>query len=135
MPRLKYAAIILVLLLTLGAAVACQQQPDGVVEGIVTIGPIFPVERPDSPPVPPEVFAARKIVIYDRSGKSLIKQTDIVQVDREARGRYRVELRPGTYVVNINRLGIDSSSDVPKTVTVASGQRVELNIDIDTGIR
>jgi hypothetical protein len=103
----------------------------GVVEGKVTIGPLQPVEKPgETPTVPPEVYGARKIMVYDSSHQTLVKQVDI-----DDQGYYRVELSPGIYTIDINHVGIDSSSDVPRQVEVKAGQTITLDIDIDTGIR
>jgi len=103
----------------------------GILEGTVTIGPIWPVERPgESPPIPCEVYEARKVMVYDQKGSKLIKQVDL-----DCQGCYRVELKHGVYTVDINRIGIDSSSDVPKKVEIRPGETFTLNIDIDTGIR
>jgi hypothetical protein len=44
-------------------------------------------------------------------------------------------LKPGIYTVDINRIGMDSSSDVPKQVEIKPDVTVSLDIDIDTGIR
>lgn len=108
----------------------------GTLEGTVTIGPIWPVEQPGgNPPVPSEVFEARKVMVYNKDRTKLIEMVDLRQVDRGQEGYYTVQLKPGTYVVDINRVGIDSSSDVPKEVEISPGQTVEVNIDIDTGIR
>jgi hypothetical protein len=46
-----------------------------------------------------------------------------------------VELDPGVYRVDINRIGVDSSSDVPEQVEIVAGLTFKLDIDIDTGIR
>ena len=106
-------------------------QPPGILEGVVTIGPLSPVETPgEKPPVPPEVYEARKVMVYDQSGSRLV-----VQVDIDGEGGYRVELEPGSYTVDINRIGIDFSKDLPKKVEIVSGGTVRLDIDIDTGIR
>jgi hypothetical protein len=103
----------------------------GVLEGQVTIGPLQPVEKPgETPTVPPEVYAARKIMVYNQSHTMLVKQVDLSDT-----GYYRVELQPGIYVVDINHIGIDRSSDVPKQIEIKPGQTVRLDIDIDTGIR
>lgn len=103
----------------------------GVLTGHVTIGPLRPVERPGDPTdIPPEVYDARKVMVYDRSGKNLVKRVDIGHD-----GRYRVELPPGVYVVDINRLGIDRSREVPRTIEIRAGEVVTIDIDIDTGIR
>jgi hypothetical protein len=103
----------------------------GILEGNVTIGPLCPVEPCN---VPPEVIArayeARKIVVtpLDRPGGSS-------SVPIGPTGHYEVVLPAGTYRVDINRLGIDRSPDVPATVVIHAGERVRLDISIDTGIR
>jgi hypothetical protein len=103
----------------------------GLLQGIVTIGPLSPVENPEErPPVPCEVYEARKIIVYDKSGRNLLQQVDI-----DCDSRYRVELEPGIYTVDINRIGIDTSNDVPKQVEIMAGITFRLDIDIDTGIR
>ena len=106
-------------------------QEPGVLEGKVTIGPLVPVERPGMEyEIPCEVYEARKIVVYDKNHKKLVKQVDI-----DCNGIYRAELEPGLYVVDINRIGIDHSSEVPAEVEIKPLETVRLDIDIDTGIR
>jgi heat shock protein HslJ len=107
------------------------EKNSGILQGIVTIGPITPVERPgEKPPIPPEVYEARKIMVYDKAGKKLIQQVDIAY-----EGRYVVHLKPGTYTIDINHIGVDSSDDVPQQVEIQLGITTRLDIDIDTGIR
>jgi len=106
-------------------------QEPGVLQGTVTIGPISPVETPGgSPPIPCAVYEARRVMVYDGKGTKLVEQVDI-----DCEGRYRVELPPASYTIDINHLGIDTSPDVPAKIVVKSGEAVTLNIDIDTGIR
>ena len=69
-------------------------------------------------------------MVYTVDGKRLVEQVDISH-----EGVYGVELRPGDYTVDINHIGIDWSRDVPRKVTIVSGETVHLDIDIDTGIR
>ena len=103
----------------------------GTLEGTVTIGPIWPVERPgDNPPIPPEVYDARKVMVYDKNGRKLVEQVDLGQD-----GYYSVALESGVYTVDINHLGIDHSRDVPEKIEIRPGETVKLDIDIDTGIR
>ena len=104
----------------------------GTLEGRVSIGPLTPVERVGVPtPIPPpEVYAARSINIFQTDGKTLVANVKI-----NPDGTYRVELKPGTYVVNIARTGLDRGTDLPKTITIVNGQTTHLVIDIDTGIR
>lgn len=116
--------------LVLGGCSGGTSEP-GILQGNVTIGPICPVERPGEPcPIPCEAYQARKVMIYDDNGTKLVEQVDI-----DCTGHYRVELQARQYTVDINRLGIDSSKDVPKKVEIRAGQTIEVNIDIDTGIR
>ena len=108
----------------------------GLLQGAVTIGPITPVVRPGvSTPVSPEVFAARKIMIYDASGKKLVGEVTITQIDATAIGYYAVQLEPGAYTVDINRLGIDHAAGLPKKITIKADETVIVDVDIDTGIR
>ena len=112
-------------------APACGDGQTGTLQGRVTIGPISPVQREGvKEMIPPEVYAARKVVVYDRNGRRIIEEVDL-----EDDGHYRVDLKPGIYVVDINRLGIDFSDEVPRKVEIRAGGTVLLDIDIDTGIR
>lgn len=127
----KTVIISLVLVGLLLAGCTGGTKDTGTLEGRVTIGPLSPVEREgEITVVPPEVYAARKVMVYDKSGKKLVRQVDLAND-----GSYRVELEVGTYTVDINRLGIDSSSDVPRQVEIRANETVRLDIDIDTGIR
>jgi len=124
----------LALAVTLAAGGGCVAGPVnliGTLPGQVTIGPLCPVERPDQPCTPtPEAYAARKVLVLTADGATRIATASLNQT-----GYYRVELEPGTYVVDINHVGIDRSPDMPRTITLAAGETVTLEIDIDTGIR
>ena len=121
--------IIAVTLYMLGCSDVTKEH--GVLTGEVTIGPLVPVERPGVKyDIPCEVYEARKVMVFDKNNKKLVKQVDI---DRN--GFYRVELKPDFYVIDINRIGIDHSSQVPTEVEIRPGETIKLDIDIDTGIR
>lgn len=109
----------------------CVQKEEGRLEGAVTIGPLCPVEP--CTPTPDQVRAAcasRKILVYAEDGRTLLR---VLAINPEA--GYATVLPAGTYVVDINRIGIDSSDDVPREVTIRPGETVRLDIAIDTGIR
>ena len=111
----------------------CSNVPSepGVLTGEVTIGPLVPVERPGVKyDIPCEVYEARKVMVYDSNHRKLVDQVDI-----DCNGHYQVELKADIYVVDINRIGIDHSSEVPTKVEIKSGETIQLDIDIDTGIR
>ena len=124
----------LVVAVLLAAGAGCSEvpaAPKGTLQGQFTIGPICPVERPDHPCLPsPETYTARKVLVFGPDGTTLVETVPLNQT-----GYYRVQLDPGTYVVDINDVGIDRSSDVPRTVTIHSGETITLDIAIDTGIR
>ena len=127
---------ILLALMLVGSGCHDGQQVQGTLQGTITIGPIQPVERPgENPPVSPKVFEARKGIIYNKSKTRVVETLGLTQIGQSAKGSYSIQLKPGEYVVDINRIGIDSSSDVPKKVEIESGQTVIVDIDIDTGIR
>ena len=69
-------------------------------------------------------------MVYDKNRKKLVRQVDI-----DCNGMYRTELEAGHYVIDINRIGIDHSSEVPAEVEIRPRETVRLDIDIDTGIR
>jgi hypothetical protein len=103
----------------------------GILEGNVTIGPLCPVEPCNvSPERLAQAYDARKIIVtpLDRVGGS-----ETVPIGPT--GHYEVALPAGTYRVDINHAGIDRSSQVPATVVVHAGERVHLDLSIDTGIR
>lgn len=128
--------LVLVLLLT---QTACQGLgglpqliPPGVLQGHVDIGPLSPVQRIGVPPptVPPEVYAARQVVIYKEDG-----QTELTRLKLDANGNYRVQLAPGNYVVGMARVGIDRARGLPANITISSNVTTTLDISVDTGIR
>ena len=104
----------------------------GLLEGQVTIGPLVPVMREgeDAPTPAPEVYAAREIVVYKKNGK-----TEFTRLGIDSNGWYQGELPVGTYVIDINRLGIDSAAGLPKQIEIRADSTTRLDIEIDTGIR
>ena len=135
--RLLIVALVIVLL---GSIFIVSCQPGGsesvLLQGSVTIGPIQPVEQPgENPPVPSEVFSARYLIIYDESGKNMVREVHFTQIGQTATGYYTAQIAPGTYVIDINRGGIDSADGLPVTIDVIADETVTIDVDIDTGIR
>jgi hypothetical protein len=128
--KAKVLLMIALSLLMLAGACAGTSKQNGTLEGKASIGPITPVQQTTPVPTPPQVYAARKVLVYDKYHSKLI---ETVSLDNN--GNYRIELAPGTYVVDINHAGIDRSSEVPKTIEIKPGSTVVLNISIDTGLR
>lgn len=136
----KLLTISLALLILLGslALFSCTPaaQETALLKGAVTIGPIFPVEIPgDTRPVPPEVFTSRKLMVYDASGDKLVEEVSLIQIGQTASGYYTVLLSPDAYTIDILHQGLDRADGLPRQVTLAAGETVTLNVNIDTGIR
>jgi hypothetical protein len=122
------------MLLLLVYFASCNQGPQefGILEGKVTIGPLVPVLREgEIPPTPaPEIYSAREIVVYKKDGV-----TEFTRLQIDSNGIYRGELPVGSYVIDINRIGIDSADNLPLEIKITNISKTTLDIDIDTGIR
>jgi len=118
--------------------VSCQpaDSESVLLQGAVTIGPITPVEKPGEPLiVSPEVFSARKIMIYSGNGNRLIREVAIIQISQGATGYYTAQIAPGMYTIDINRMGIDHADGLPKKISPVADETVTIDVNIDTGIR
>src|ERR1043166_429985 len=86
----------------------------GRLAGNVTIGPNCPVETVTNPcPTPPPAFLARKILIYNQTGTTLLHTVDI-----DEQGLYVIALAPGKYLADLKKAGIDSTRDLPRVVEI-----------------
>ena len=138
MKNLWKVPLILLLAAVCFTGVSCGQKSTetGLLQGAVTIGPITPVQiQGQNPPVPPEVFSSRKVLVYDSTGKNLVTQVTINQINQTADGYYTVQLEAGIYTIDVTRTGVGGGANLPKQITISAGQTTILNIDIDTGIR
>jgi len=107
--------------------------PNAILTGHVIVGPLGPgpvqLDAP-TPDIPPETYTSRGLQIFEEDGETLI-----TEVKFKADGTYRLEITPGTYVVALIPLGIDTAEGLPMTITLKSDETVTLDINIDTGIR
>ena len=81
-------------------------------------------------PTPPGAYAERKILVFNEAGSKPIATVDI-----DSQGLYVIDLAPAKYTVDIKKVGIDRSGDVPKVVEIRANAVTKLDIAIDTGIR
>ena len=96
-----------------------------VVRGIVVRSPTAPVcveVRPCSAPLPGAT------IVFSRDG------SDVVRVVTNSRGRFVVELAPGTYGVRIPGRGPLARLS-PRSVRIRTQARAMLRFVLDTGIR
>jgi hypothetical protein len=138
---MKYLRRVLLVLFIFTAGLALLScQPGGpetvLLQGAVTIGPLSPVERPgETAPVPPEVFSSRHLIIYDETGKKLVREVYFTQIGQGTTGYYTAQIAPGTYVIDLAPNGIDRADNLPVTITVVADETVTIDVNIDTGIR
>ena len=106
-------------------------QEHGRLSGVVTIGPNCPGPTTTQPcPTPPGAYAERKILVFNEAGS-----TPIATVDIDSQGLYLIDLVPAVYTVDLRGVGIDKTSDLPKTVAIRANAVTVLNVSIDTGLR
>jgi len=99
----------------------------GTVTGMVSVGPLCPVEPCDSDPLD---LSSNQIILESQSGQ---KTTDDLSSD----GSFSAAgLAPGTYQATLKNCDwLGCASELPQTVIVRAGEITELTINIDTGIR
>jgi hypothetical protein len=119
---------LLALAAILALAVSCASRPTatGGLQGTVLAGPTCPVETPGAQCDPrPWVGTVRATA---KDGTAYETKTDDL-------GRYAIDLPPGTYTVVAATDGGGPPSGIPQAVSVADGQPVHLDLEVDTGIR
>jgi hypothetical protein len=103
---------------------------NGTLTGMVTIGPLCPVEPCQiSPEQLAAVYAARTVTVRSPAGDLIAEQHP------DPWSGYTIPLRPGVYRVDIVPGGMHASPDLPKSVTIRPEETVRVDITIDTGIR
>lgn len=130
----KHVGIILFLLLFLFAGCDKSDGNHGFLSGVISIGPICPVEKipPDPGCLPTaETYKAYPVSVYSSDGK-----TKITQLNPSLDGSYTSEIPDGNYLVILekpqNNIG---GSNLPASVSINSKDTTKLYINIDTGIR
>jgi hypothetical protein len=132
--KIIYSIIFLAGLLFISGCEKQINQGTGFLEGVISIGPICPIET--DPPQPgclptAETYKAYPVSIWTTNGRR-----KIAQISPALDGSYKKELDHGNYLVVLengqNRVG---NSNLPVKVSITSQNETILNIDIDTGIR
>ena len=124
----QLGAALLILLIS-GCSVVPQEM--GTREGHVamSMSPVLGEGVPEPTPAP-EAYAVRQIVIFRQDG-----QKEVARAQIGPQGNYRVQLPAGTYVLDINHVGMDQGIDLPQKVEIQGGQVTRLDVKIDTGVR
>jgi hypothetical protein len=109
-------------------------QETGFLEGVISIGPLCPVET--DPPQPgclptAETYKAYPVSIWTSNGRK-----KVAQINPALDGSFKTELEHGNYLVILgNGQNCIARSNLPVKISIAAKNETVLNIDIDTGIR
>jgi hypothetical protein len=105
----------------------------GIIKGTITSSPSCPVQRIDTL-CPPRPVAGRKVSVYAKISRALVATTN-----SDDSGNYKVSLPSGSYDVDVSLpLGDEETlggSVLPKSVDISLNQTIEVNFEIDSGIR
>ncbi len=104
--------------------------PNYTLYGKVTIGPLCPVE----PCSRTFDYTGVRVNVYDAASKNRV-----AQASADFRGYYGVNLEAGNYLVNVtdtagNSFGLPRL-DYTQSISIVKGRTIEMDFDIDTGIR
>ncbi len=126
--------VFLMVILFVSGCTKLTHEENGYLEGIITIGPICPVERipPDPACLPTaETYNAYPVSVFTSDGNKKISQ-----LNPSLDGTFSIELPTGKYLVVLesskSKIG---SSNLPAAISISSQGKTLLNIAIDTGIR
>ena len=107
----------------------CGPKDTGVLQGKVTLLKV--VDNGAQQPTPtPDEFGVRQIVVKTSNG-----QVEVARASVDPQGNYSIVLLAGLYVVDINYAGGDLAEGLPKTVQLAAGETIQLDVTIATGQR
>lgn len=110
------------------------QKESGYLKGIISIGPLCPVETipPDPGCLPTaETYKEYPVSVYTSDGKKKISA-----LNPSLDGKFTCELSPGNYLVELEKsLNNIGSSNLPEEISIISGDTTGFTVTIDTGIR
>ena len=115
-----------------GGTASINADPPGSLEGHLKIVSSKPVQPSDENMAAEtaENYADYPLIILSQDRK-----TEVTHVTADGSGKYRVELAPGDYVLDVQRRPRGRVRATPQPITVVSGQAVRVDMDIDTGVR
>lgn len=108
-------------------------QESGFLEGIISIGPICPVETdpPQAGCLPTaETYKAYPVSVWSSDGS-----VKVAVIDPALDGSFKIELMPGNYRIILEKQNGPGGSNLPQEVTIKPSGKTLVNVEIDTGIR
>lgn len=122
----------LLILLAAVNAVSQNPAPQGFLEGHLQIYSPNTVKLADGnpPPVTAETYAHYPLVVLTPDSKK-----EVAQFTAGAAGEYRIALPPGAYLLDVQNRVRKHVRAKPVPFTVVANQTVQVNMEMDTGIR
>ena len=115
-------------MLVLVGAAHSTPAPSGILEGTLKAPVQRGIDIPDEAAITPSPAAQPKytLVVRTSAGK------EVAQCDTDEKGKYRVVLPPGAYVLDLKdaRKPRPSAGSLPRPVTVAAGETVRVDIEL-----
>jgi len=107
----------------------------GVIKGSVNIGPLCPVEPCDNLIIK-DIYLSHRIVLEPLSAKNLLDLDSPIVIDISSDGSFQGEIPAGNYSLDLSNCQyLGCKFELPKTIKIKVGEILNLNINIDTGIR
>jgi hypothetical protein len=100
------------------------------VAGRAVAGPTCPVEQPGDPGCAPRPVGGTEIIIRAADGGA-----EVARATTDGAGFFRLDLAPGTYILEATPAEGLMGTPSPIPFTVSSGSEVLLDLGYDTGIR
>ena len=117
-----------------GAVSLSSAAPTGILEGHLKILSSKEVQLQDDAKATTEAleqpYSEYPLIVRTRDGGK-----ELARLTADAGGNYRLTLPPGDYVLDIQRRPRGGVRATPQRFTVAAGQTVRVDLDIDTGVR
>ena len=123
--RIFSLLIPLLLSLSFGCGLGEEASGQGILEGIMVMGPVCPAIGPGMEEACQPVPVANQAIIVN--GKTAATTDEA--------GKFVIALSPGTYIVDSEFSLSMFSKDLPATIKIESGEIVKLEIVVDTGVR
>jgi hypothetical protein len=117
-----------------GAVPPSSATPTGILEGHLKILSSKEVQLQDDAKATPEAleqpYSEYRLIVRTREGGK-----EVARVTADTGGNYHLALPPGEYVLDIQRRPRGRVRATPQPFTVAAGQTVRVDLDIDAGVR
>ena len=128
--RVKYAILSCVFLVATG--LLADSAPPGYLEGQVKILASSDAELAGATP---SKFSGRNYAEYPLIVLSESSKQEIVPITVDQNGKYRVALRAGNYLLDVQDRRRKHVRSTPQPFTIISNQTVHVDMTIDTGVR